>query len=107
LRAGGTLRAGWTSRALRTLFASQRQHENNFVVVSVTSCSCSSAINKRYRENPIRHLIGWRAGHFPPLKIVGKGSVLDYKNVAVVHQAKKNINVKAVFVNVTDVNCRR
>jgi hypothetical protein len=77
------------------------------MVILITGCSCSSAINKRYRENPIRHLISWRAGHFPPLKVVGQRSVLNHESVAVVQQAKKNINVKAVFVNVTDVNCRR
>jgi len=41
------------------------------------------------------------------LKVVGQRSVLNHERIAVVQQAKKNINVKAVFVNVTDVNCRR
>jgi hypothetical protein len=77
------------------------------MVILITGCSCSSAINKRYRENPIGRKVRWGTGHFPPLKVVGQRSVLNHERIAVVQQAKKNINVKAVFVNVTDVNCRR
>jgi hypothetical protein len=77
------------------------------MVVLITGCSGAATSNQRHRKHPIRHLISWRAGHFPPLKVVGQRSVLNHKRIAVVQQAKKNINVKAVFVNVTDVNCRR
>jgi hypothetical protein len=92
---------------LRTLFTGQRQYQNHLVVVGEPGCSGAATSNQRHRKHPIRHLISWRAGHFPPLKVVGQRSVLNHKSVAVVQQAKKNINVKAVFVNVTDVNCRR
>jgi hypothetical protein len=77
------------------------------MVIGKPGCSGAATSNQRHRKHPIRHLISWRTGHLPPLKVVGQISVLNHESVAVIQQAKKDVNVKAVFVNVADVNRRR